>query len=261
MSHSHTHAPGESHTHSHAQPQQPQAAPAPDPALQALIDEAFRPVPLALTADHHTIHCSPHSLEKCTLCNVDFVNLNRLSKLLVGNPSLLCPPPANVISQKLTQMVTTTKDEGNVGTIDHFKFTRLTPAIQTLFKMGLHVQAIARYNMAASLAVQRPPWEANQFMCEELSTVISNRSAAYFEAHDYISALADAETVIKIRRKWSKGHFRKAKALLGMSRFAEASDAVRLGLAFEPNNTVRTAGFHLTRWSMLMGEYRSCWDS
>jgi translocation protein SEC72 len=98
-------------------------------------------------------------------------------------------------------------------------------------------------------------------MCEELSTVISNRSAAYFEAHDYISALADAETVIKIRRKWSKGHFRKAKALLGMSRFAEASDAVRLGLAFEPNNTVRTAGFHLTRWSMLMGEYRNCWDS
>jgi translocation protein SEC72 len=110
--------------------------------------------------------------------------------------------------------------------------------------MGLHVQAIARYNMAASIAVQRPPWEANQFMCEELSTVISNRSAAYFEAHDFISALADAETVIKIRRKWCKGHYRKAKALLGMGRVAEATEAVRLGLAFEPNNTVSATCFY-----------------
>jgi translocation protein SEC72 len=65
--------------------------------------------------------------------------------------------------------------------------------------------------MAACIAVQRPPWESNQLMCEELFTVISNRSAAYFEAHDYISALADAECVIKIRPKWSKGHFRKAR--------------------------------------------------
>lgn len=76
-------------------------------------------------------------------------------------------------------------------------------------------------------------------MCEELSTVISNRSAAYFESRDYISALADAETVIEVRRKWSKGHFRKAKALLGLGRTKEAADAVKLGLSFEPTNTVR----------------------
>lgn len=75
-------------------------------------------------------------------------------------------------------------------------------------------------------------------MREELSTVVSNRSAAYFEAHDYIAALADAETVIQVRRPWSKGHFRKAKALLGLGRYKEAADAVKLGLSFEPTNTV-----------------------
>jgi len=88
------------------------------------------------------------------------------------------------------------------------------------------------------MAVQRPPWEANQFMREELSTVISNRSAAYFDLRDYVSALADAETVIAIRRNWSKGHFRKAKALLGLNRFREAADAVRLGLDFDPSSNV-----------------------
>ena len=75
-------------------------------------------------------------------------------------------------------------------------------------------------------------------MREELSTVISNRSAAYFDMHDFVSALADAETVIAIRRNWGKGHFRKAKALLGLNRLKEAADAVRLGLDFDPASSV-----------------------
>lgn len=75
-------------------------------------------------------------------------------------------------------------------------------------------------------------------MREELSTAISNRSAAYFDMRDYLSALADAETVIAIRRNWSKGHFRKAKALLGLGRLRDASEAVRLGLDYEPTNAV-----------------------
>jgi len=77
-------------------------------------------------------------------------------------------------------------------------------------------------------------------MREELSTTISNRSAAYFDMRDYLSALADAETVIAIRRNWSKlGHFRKAKALLGLGRLWDAKDALRLGLDYEPTSTIR----------------------
>ncbi|KAH0582461.1 Translocation protein sec72 [Termitomyces sp. J132] len=226
MSHSHSHAPGQthSHTHSHELPQSPQSPqahmmPTPDPALQALIDEDFRPVPLSLSDDRNTAHCLEHRLEKCDACNIDFVNLNRLSILLANNPNLLCPPPSNVVTQKLSQMVTTTKDEGN-----------------SLFKSGLHTAAVNRYSAAANLAINRPPWENNQVMREELSTVVSNRSAAFTEANDHISALADAEAVLQIRKPWSKGHFRKAKALVGLHRLRDAAEAVKLGLSFEPNN-------------------------
>jgi translocation protein SEC72 len=188
--------------------------------LTALIEADFRPVDLAVgppNGSHAT--CAKHSLEKCTDCNLDFLNLNRMSKLLIANPTLLCPPPANVVSQKLTQVITTTKEEGNA-----------------LFKMGKHRDALGRYTMAASYAVQRPPWEANQFMREELSTVISNRSAAFFEGGDFIGALVDAETVISLKRNWSKGHFRRAKALVGLRQFEEAKEALRLGLQYEPMN-------------------------
>lgn len=113
--------------------------------------------------------------------------------------------------------------------------------MQSLFKSGKMQQAIQCYSKAATLATQRPSWEANQFMREELSTTVSNRSAAYFDAKDYVSALADAETVIAVRRNWPKGHYRKAKALLGLARPKEAIDAVKLGLSYEPNNKVRSS--------------------
>ncbi|KAF9558705.1 TPR-like protein [Agrocybe pediades] len=187
-----------------------------------MIEQDFIPSPLVLSSDAATALCEKHKLEKCDDCGVDFVGTNRLARLLVANPNLLCPPPSNVISQNLSKAVQTTKDEGNA-----------------LFKAGQAQMAIARYTTAASLATQRPGWEANQVMREELSATISNRSAAYFDLQDYISALVDAETVITIRRNWSKGHFRKAKALLGLHRYKEAADAVRLGLDFEPNNAVR----------------------
>lgn len=93
--------------------------------------------------------------------------------------------------------------------------------------------------MSASIAVQRPPWEAQQVMREELSAILSNRSAAEFEQGDLLGALVDADHVITLKRPWSKGHFRKAKALVGMGRLKEAREAIELGLAFEPTSTVR----------------------
>ncbi|KAF6753122.1 hypothetical protein DFP72DRAFT_849486 [Ephemerocybe angulata] len=198
--HSHTHAPGEEHTHSHDHGPHSPIDPPTDPASQALIDQDFVPVALAVSPDGHNALCAEHKLEKCDSCNVDFINTNRLARLLASNPSLLCPPPNNVVSQQLSQMVQRTKDEGNA-----------------LFKQGQAVPALARYTQAASYAVQRPPWEANQVMREEVTT-------------------CHAETVISLRRSWPKGHFRKAKALLGMHKTKEAAESVRLGLSFEPQN-------------------------
>lgn len=93
--------------------------------------------------------------------------------------------------------------------------------------------------MAANIAAQRPPWEASGLLREELSTILSNRSAAYFEMGDYISALVDAETVIQLKKPWSKGYFRKAKALISLQSYQEAKETLEFGLSFEPDNQVR----------------------
>lgn len=112
---------------------------------------------------------------------------------------------------------------------------------QKLFKENQHLLAIQRYTMAANIAAQRPPWEASGLMREELSTILSNRSAAFFEMGEYIGALVDAETVIQLRKPWSKGYFRKAKALLSLHSYQEAKETLDIGLSFEPDNHVRVS--------------------
>jgi translocation protein SEC72 len=108
--------------YSPATPQQhpPSAGPlsAIDPAIQAAIDANFRSVNLKLgPPDNSTVLCLSHSREKCADCNLDFSITNRLAKLLILNPNLMCPPPSNVVSQKLTQAVNSMKEEGNVRSI------------------------------------------------------------------------------------------------------------------------------------------------
>lgn len=90
-------------------------APQPDPVMQARIDADFRPVDLTVGGPGRAFaFCNKHKVEKCDTCNLDFTALNRISKVLVANPNLRCPPPPNVIQQKLSQAVTNTKEEGNV---------------------------------------------------------------------------------------------------------------------------------------------------
>jgi len=114
------------------------------------------------------------------------------------------------------------------------------PHNKALFRTHQWPKAIGRYNQAMGFAMQRAPWEAQQILREELSTVISNRSAAHFENGDLISAITDADAVIQLRKAWSKGHFRKAKALVAMGKMAQAKEAVQYGLQFDPTNPVRS---------------------
>ncbi len=76
-------------------------------------------------------------------------------------------------------------------------------------------------------------------MREELSAVLSNRSASFFEMGDWINALLDANQVIQLKRPWGKGHYRKARTLLKMEQYEEAKEAIELGLEFEPESAVR----------------------
>jgi len=65
----------------------------------------------------------------------------------------------------------------------------------------------------------------------------SNRSAAYMGKNMYSNALEDAEQCVKLNPKWGKGYFRRAVALLALSRASDAEAVLQEGIRADPSNT------------------------
>ncbi|KAH9992420.1 hypothetical protein BJV77DRAFT_1002331, partial [Russula vinacea] len=199
---------------------QEQLLPRPDPVMQAAIEADFRTVDLTMDSTNVTALCASHSREKCDECDVDYVQLNRLSKVLTANPKYLSHPHPTSSIRSYLRLSTRQRKK----------------AMCALFRTHQWEKAIGRYTQAAGFAMQRAPWEAQQLLREELSTVLSNRSAAHFENGDLVSAITDADAVIQLKKPWSKGHFRKAKALIALGLLPQAKEAVQYGLQFDPTN-------------------------
>lgn len=64
----------------------------------------------------------------------------------------------------------------------------------------------------------------------------SNRSACYFNMSNYLKALEDAETSIKIKPDYIKGYQRKASALEKLDKSEEAIEVYKKALEQDPNN-------------------------
>ncbi|CAE6402798.1 unnamed protein product [Rhizoctonia solani] len=224
--HGHSHDGGD-HGHSHDGPHAHSHSPQPgqgppqqllnpdpiDPAMLADMDANFKSRPVKLVGPEGNttcqVVCPEHSTDKCDECGVDYTDLNLLSRMLVQAPNLIVPPPPQVTDKNRSAHVSKFKDEGNAA-----------------YKAGKWAAAIQSYTMSANIAASRPNWEPHTLAREEISTVLSNRSAAHLSAGDYIPALVDADVVISLRKPWTKGHFRKAKALVALQHYEEAKDAI-----------------------------------
>ncbi|SCV70280.1 BQ2448_1674 [Microbotryum intermedium] len=155
----------------------------------------------------------------------DLSSLNQLARVLLSNPNAIFPPPPVPQPNERSTQVAQAKEEGN-------KF----------FRVKNWSEAIKYYTLSADIAASRPVFEAGVYARDELALTLSNRSAAYMGAGQYVNALCDADAVIQIKRPWMKGHFRRGKALAAMGRLREAREAFLLGLQFDPTaEEVRTA--------------------
>ncbi|CAO3688579.1 unnamed protein product [Umbelopsis vinacea] len=165
------------------------------------------------------ILCQAHSNEVCKKCNVNWSEHNVVAASLKPSNGEL--PPPNAPNLPRNGQVNRLREEGN-----------------KLFKARNYPEAIRFYTMALEVSSSRPIWEplAFQFVREELSPVLSNRAAAYIGMKNYVDALVDAETVTKLKREWSKGWFRKGKALAGLGRQEEAMESFNTGLGFDPDS-------------------------
>ena len=164
------------------------------------------------------IVCLQHKHEVCTDCGIDWTEQN---KLAISMKALNEVPAPNKPIQSVNAQVNRLKVEGNRA-----------------YKEENYTEAIEFYTEAVDLAWSRPLWEplAFQFVREELAPILSNRSAAYALLGNYVNAYVDAEIVTRLKKNWSKGWFRKGKALHGLKRYDEAIIAYRLGRRYDSKN-------------------------
>ena len=64
----------------------------------------------------------------------------------------------------------------------------------------------------------------------------ANRANAYLELKHYHKCIDDCNMAINIEPKYSKAYYRKAKALQGCMRIADAIEALEKGAKVEPGN-------------------------
>ncbi|KAG0241275.1 hypothetical protein BGW41_006129 [Actinomortierella wolfii] len=162
--------------------------------------------------------CADHHAEVCDKCHQSFADINSIARHLKSTNGVI-PPPGAVLPQR-SQQIAKMREDGNT----HFRAQR-------------HEEAITAYTNAINVAFDRPLWEPTQLAREELAVLLCNRSAAYIARKEYVNALVDADAVIELKRPWSKGHFRRGRALIGLGRTEEGIEAMRLGLMFDPEST------------------------
>lgn len=129
------------------------------------------------------------------------------------------PPPPQAINPNRSKQVEISKKQGNDA-----------------FKAGKWGDALKMYSIALDLAASRPPWEPAAMANDEMSVLLCNRSAAFLGADLYAEAYADAHACIELKKPWTKGYFRKAKACLKLGRPSEAKQVLEAGLTYEPHN-------------------------
>ncbi|KAL1409775.1 hypothetical protein Q8F55_003772 [Vanrija albida] len=230
----HHHGHGHDHGHSHGPPGGPGGPPMDiqvDPAMQLLLDSlphtpkpfALAEMPIPNTQPPITqvmVVCLEHKSPACEQCNVNFTGLNYMHQFLRAAPPEAIPPPPNVQPPpQRAEQIKAAKEAGN-----------------TAFKAGNIPVAVQNYSRSADMALSRPPWELAAVSRDETAIALCNRSAAFALAGAWANALADAEAVIALKRPWTKGHFRRARALVGLNRIEEARDAIVDGLQFEPDD-------------------------
>lgn len=182
----------------------------------ALSDASFKAVPLAMDPETHALASPTH----------DLTVLNALIRSLKGlPPQIPIPPPPNVVPPQRSMAINKAKEDGNAA-----------------FRSKNYVEAIKYFTLAIDVAASRPLWENNQLARDEMALCLANRSAALAAVQDWIGALCDAEACVKLKRPWSKAHFRKGKALQGLGRLDEAREAFDLGLEFDPRSVVSAVG-------------------
>ncbi|KAK4229775.1 hypothetical protein QBC38DRAFT_542989 [Podospora fimiseda] len=158
------------------------------------------------------------SLSASTKLEAELSALNSLHRALhsLDAPHLVPPPPVPV-NPKRSANVQKLRESGN-----------------TEYRKGKYAEAVKFYTLGLQMALQRPPWEPQGLVREEVHQLYSNRAQAHMQLGNWPEGAVDAEASVTAKSQGNaKAWFRRGKCLMEMGRYQEAKAAVAQALEFE----------------------------
>lgn len=174
----------------------------------------FDLLPLQFDAQSNSVSATKPS----RALEAELANLNSLHRAL-STPETPhgVPPPPIPVNPKRSANVAKLRDSGNAE-----------------FRKGRFDEAIKFYTLGIQMALQRPHWEPNQLVREEVSSLYSNRAQAHMALTQWAEGAVDAEASVEARRVGNaKAWWRRGRCLVEMGRLEEAREWVRRALGME----------------------------
>jgi len=173
---------------------------------------------LPLQIDPQTKSIGAHPSQSSRALDAELEQLNSLHRALLSleTPSQIPPPPVPV-NPKRSANITKLRESGN-----------------NEYRKGKHGEAVKFYTLGLQMALQRPPWEPQGLVREEISALYANRAQAQMAMHNWPEGALDAEASVEAKRVGnSKAWWRRGKCLMEMGRLEEAVEWVGKGLEME----------------------------
>lgn len=147
---------------------------------------------------------------------IEKLNALHRSLLDIEHPAGVPPPPIPV-NPKRSAQVAKIRDNGN-----------------NEFRKQNYAEAIKVYTEGIQQALDRPMWEPQALVREEVSGLLANRAQAHMALQNWPEGAVDAEASVEARRVGNaKAWWRRGRCLLEMHRLDEARDWVKKGLEVE----------------------------
>ena len=192
--------------------------------------EYFTPLPLSIDTSGKTV--SSTSSIPGLAAALERLNAMHRSLQQLDPPSLLAPPPPQppFINPKRSQQIAKLRESGQAALKKQSSQNVLEPQGAT----APQSEVIKLYTLALDMALQRPVWEPQQLLREELAAIYTSRAAAYASLRGWPDALTDCRLSLEAKQQGNPGAWRiGCDALRQMGRIAEARDLVKRGVVQE----------------------------